>query len=95
VLTVGLVRAFIALKPDMPKPKELLVPGAFTATAELELANVAHPFLAQKGVAHPLVVKPNTVANKGLTFNSTVQNVPFLTSKALAERYPFTAEALK
>jgi hypothetical protein len=95
VLTVGLVRGFIALKPNMPKPKELLVPGAFTATAELNLANVKHPFLSNKPTvqALPQAVKP--FVNNRLTLNTRVQSVPLLTAKALAQRYPFTAEALQ
>jgi hypothetical protein len=96
VLTVGLVRAFIALKPDMPKPKEPSVAGTFTATAELNLANVRPSFLTQNPspTVQPFPVKPSTIVNR-FALNAPLESVPLLTANVLAQRYPFTAEALK
>lgn len=82
ILTVGLVRAFIAMKPTMPKPKPTMPSGTFTATAQLAFANVGQ-------VAKPAVVKPSP-----FVLNQAVKTVPVLSAATLAKQYPYTAEAL-
>jgi hypothetical protein len=82
VLTVGLVRAFIAMKPTMPKPKPTMPPGTFTATAQLALANV--------GQLSKPAVKPSP-----FMLSQTVKTIPVLTATTLEKQYPYTAEALK
>ncbi|MCX5920955.1 MAG: hypothetical protein NTW61_06530 [Candidatus Melainabacteria bacterium] len=109
VLTVGLVRAFIATRPDMPKLKPHNTPGTFTAKTELNLANVGSLFSAGKppqegGVslqpASPFVsnnsrdAKPNPAATSA--WHHIIQTqAPSLTASALEKQYPYTTEALK